>query len=79
MKTLLKLETEPNSILHALPTRYLITIPNINKINSLFSDNHNKHNICEKINYDNYSNLAQSQMLFYMHQQHMVPDLLYQR
>ena len=49
---------------------YLIIVPNMNQIITFFSDISQqtlKH--CH-----NYSNLAQSQILFYMHQQPMIPD-----
>ena len=51
---------------------YLITVPNMKKITTFFTDIL-QHSKCKK-NGHNYSNLTQSQILFYLHQQPMVPD-----
>ena len=49
-------------------TSFLITVQDMKKITTFF-----KHSKFRK-NYHNYTNLAQSQNLFYMHQQPVVPD-----
>ena len=55
-------------------TWYLITVQNMNKINLFFSEiSHQIHKMYEKVAI-NYSNLAQSQMLFHKHEQCMLPD-----
>ena len=51
---------------------YLITVPTMNKITLSSLKYPNKHSIFTK-NVHNYSNLAQNQILFYIHKRPMVP------
>ena len=53
-------------------TWYLMTVPNMNKIKLFFSETTNTQTLWKSGN--NYSNLVQSQMLFYKHGQCMVPN-----
>ena len=47
---------------------------NMNKINPFFSEILQQTHKFEEIYVRNYSNVAQTQLLVHMHQQHMVPD-----
>ena len=53
---------------------YLIPVPNINKITTFFAVISQQRLKRLWRNGHNYWNLAQGQILFYMHQQHIVPD-----
>ena len=50
----------------------MLTVPNMNKINPFFSEISQLHNMHEKVVI--ITQIWQSQMLFYKHEQHIVPD-----
>ena len=51
---------------------YLIAVPNMNKITTFFPEIANTQNL--RKNNHNYSNLTQSQIVFHVNEQPLVPD-----